>query len=257
MKMFWTIVLAAVVAGCSVDKATEVSIRATDGTNGANGANGTDGQNGTNGTNGVDGKNGHSVVSSYSRASECECETSGSRLDMYIDMDDNLQVSESDVFTNSLVVCDGRNGRDGLDGQNGADGQDGRDGEDGERGATGAQGPQGIQGMVGPQGAPGAPGTNGMPGPMGPQGPQGPQGMQGPAGSSGATIAAYSASSCTLIAGTSTYVKANGSNYKLYTSSSCSSSSAFAEVSQGESYWVGSNKLAVWYETAMRVITFN
>jgi len=192
----------------------------------------------------IDGKNGHSIVSSYNSASELECEGSaGYRLDMFVDLDDSLTASEGDLFSNSLVVCDGRNG---LNGQNGLQGPQGEQGE---------PGPQGLQGLTGPQGTPG---EQGEPGPVGPQGPQGPQGIQGPSGSSGATIVAYSSNSCTKISGTSVYVKPTGSNnFGLYSSSSCSSSSKFAEVSQGESYWVSGNALAIWNDGSLRVITFN
>ena len=192
------------------------------------------------GKDGAPGANGHSIVSVYKSASEVECSSGGSRLDMYLDLDDSLSATDADSYTNSLVVCNGSNGLNGS------------------HGVAGAQGPQGVAGAVGPQGPAGAPGLNGAPGvqgPVGPQGPQGPQGLQGSPGSS-ATIAVYSSSSCTLIAGTSTYVKPNGSNFKMYSNSSCSGSSV-AEVSQGESYWVASNMLAVWASGQLRVITFN
>jgi hypothetical protein len=117
----------------------------------------------------------------------------------------------------------------------------------------------GLQGPVGPAGAIGPQGIPGVAGPVGPIGPQGPQGLPGSSTSgSGATIKSYSGSSCTLITGTSMYVKATGSNnFGLYTSSSCSSSSKEHEVSQGESYWTSSNSLAVHNDGSLRVITFN
>lgn len=197
---------------------------------------------------GKDGKNGHSIVSMYQAASETECSAGGSRLDMYVDTDDTLSATPSDVYTNSVVVCNGLNGLNG------------------QQGVPGVQGPQGIAGEIGPQGppgqngTPGLPGMPGSPGPMGPPGPQGPQGIQGPAGSSGAIIVNYSSNSCTLVANSSptTYTKPTGShNFGLYTSSSCHSSSKFAEVSDGESYWVSNNSLAVWSSNSIRVITFN
>lgn len=186
----------------------------------------------------IDGRNGHSIVSSYNSASELECEgSSGYRLDMFIDLDDSLTASDGDVFSNSLVVCDGRNGLQGAQGE------------------QGEAGPQGLQGLVGPQGEPGA---DGEPGPVGPQGPQGPQGIQGPTGSSGATIVSYSSNSCTKITGTNIYTKPTGSNnFGLYSSSSCSSSGKIAEVSEGESYWVSGSALAIWNDGSLRVITFN
>lgn len=190
------------------------------------------------GANGADGKNGHSIVSQYSNTSELECEgSSGSRLDMYLDNDDSLTVSESDLFQNSLIICNGLNGLNGLNGQ------------------SGEQGPQGIAGSIGPQGTPGA---TGSPGPTGPVGPQGPQGLQGPAGGAGGTIISYTSSSCTAIPGTSYFVKPNGTNFKVYTGSTCHSSTAVAEVDDGSSFWLSANKLAVDFgDTGLRVITFN
>jgi hypothetical protein len=185
---------------------------------------------------GNNGSNGHSIVSVYQEASSLECANSGSRLDMYLDTDDSLTASEGDVYLNSLVVCNGSNGLNGQDG------------------LIGEQGPQGD---IGPQGEAGSDGSPGLPGPTGPVGSQGPQGIQGPAGSSGATIVSYAASSCTLIAGTSDYVKASNTNFNIYSSSSCPNSDKIAEVSQGESYWVSSSALAVWSNGSLRVITFN
>jgi hypothetical protein len=100
--------------------------------------------------------------------------------------------------------------------------------------------------------------ANGLPGEQGPQGIPGLAGEAGADGDSGgaALLRDYSANSCTNIVGTSKYVKRSGSNYKLYSSSSCSSSSAFAEVSQGEAYWVSSASLAVHADSILRVITF-
>lgn len=208
---------------------------------------------GKNGSDGSNGANGHSIVSMYQAASELECEVSGSRLDMYIDTDDNLVANEGDVYSNSLVVCNGANGLQGLAGADGKDGVDGKDGADGAQGVAGEQGPPGADGAVGPQGPAGA---AGVAGPVGPQGPAGPQGIQGPAGAS-ATIVSYYGSSCQLIAGTSMYMKASGSNAAFYTSSSCHSSTKVVEISQGESYWASSNALAVWSGSSLRVITFN
>lgn len=131
----------------------------------------------------------------------------------------------------SLLLCqDGTevyvaDGRDGTDGSNGQDGEDGSNGTDGQ---DGSDGNDGIDGEPGEDGSDGAT----------------------------ATIVDYSAVSCTNIAGTSVYVKKNGSNFKLYTTSTCSSSSAFAEVSQGEAYWAATRVLATWSSSAARVIFF-
>lgn len=218
---------------------------------------------------GTDGSNGHSVVSMYNESSELECQNNGQRLDLYLDLDDSLSVSEGDQYMNSLVTCNGVNGLNGVAGQNGNDGQDGQDGAQGQ---TGEQGPQGLigatgpQGLMGPQGLqgmsglPGMIGPQGVPGnagPVGPQGLQGPQGIQGPAGSSGATITLYAQTSCTKITGSTRYMKVVGQNVQFFSSNSCHSSTKLAEVSQGESFWVSGNILAVYDDSSVRVIIFN
>jgi hypothetical protein len=195
---------------------------------------------GATGAQGLPGANGHSLVSQYVEPSALLCPTGGSELDIFMDTDDSLSVSEEDVFLNSIVACNGSNGLNGSDGLNGTDGG---------QGVPGAQGPQGE---AGPQGTPGA---QGLPGPIGPEGDQGPQGIQGPAGPSGASITVYSSNSCTLIAGTSFYVKSGD----LYTSSSCSSASKVIDMNDSNSsFWVGTRVLALYAgSSTMRVITFN
>ena len=187
----------------------------------------------------VTANDGYSVVSEYSSASSVECETDGTRLDLYLDLDRSLTASSGDRYLNSLVSCNGLNG---LNGENGVDGE---------------SGPQGLQGEVGPEGPQGSPGLQGPTGPMGPSGPQGLVGIPGINGSSGATIVNYTSSSCTLISGTTKYVKVGNNNSSIYTSTSCSGNSKVAEVSQGESYWVSNNALAIHNENSTRVITFN
>lgn len=52
---------------------------------------------------GATGANGHSLVSQSVEASGCECDWSGgTRLDVYLDMDDSLSVTEGDMFQSSL-----------------------------------------------------------------------------------------------------------------------------------------------------------
>lgn len=199
---------------------------------------------------GQDGDDGHSIVTQVQSASSRECLNGGSRLDLYMDKDDNERVSRSDSYLSSIVTCNGANGANGSQGIAGASG------------AIGAVGPQGLIGAVGPSGqsgAVGAQGISGTAGPVGPQGSQGPQGIQGPAGSNnGAVITNYGSNLCTRISGTNSYVKPNGSNnFGLYTTSNCTSSSKFAEVSQGEAYWVSGNSLGTWNDGCLRVITFN
>ena len=121
----------------------------------------------------------------------------------------------------------------------------------------GPQGVQGIPGKDGAQGLQGQQGPQGVPGPVGPAGPQGPQGLPGTQGSSGATIKSYTSNNCTAVTGTGLYIKIGNNNASLYYSSTCSSSSKYAEISQGESYWVSTTHLAVWFDSGVRVLHFN
>ena len=223
MKLFIVLCMIVFLAGCGQSE----TLTLLEGPNGSNGVAGTNGTDGTNGLDGKDGVNGHTLVTQYLEASSLECETSGSRLDIYLDTDDSLSVSEADVYQNSLVDCNGANGLNGQDGLNGEDGE---------------QGPAGLDGEVGPQGE---------------QGESGPQGIPGAPGESGAFILAYTASSCIQIAGTFRFTKANGSTSGIYTSSTCHSSSKEFELGVGDSFWVSSNSLAVKLGTSgIRVITF-
>ncbi len=178
------------------------------------------------GPQGPGGANGHSVVSQYLPAGELECASTGNRLDLYLDLDDSLSVTEGDLYQGSLVACDGLNGANGTDG-------------------VGTPGPQGD---VGPAGSDGV----GTPGPIGPQG------LPGADGASGATITTYASSSCTHIADTVYYAKAGSNNPGIYTGSTCAPSTKAVELGSGESFWVSDNALAVDYGTdGFRVITFN
>jgi hypothetical protein len=71
-----------------------------------------------------------------------------------------------------------------------------------------------------------------------------------------AQIMDYSATSCTQIADTLSYMKKSGSNFGLYTASSCHGSTKFAEISQGESYWASGFVLVTIASAVARVITF-
>lgn len=196
--------------------------------------------------NGANGANGHSIVSQYQAASELECSSGGSRLDMYLDIDDSLSANGADLYTNSLVVCNGMNGLNGS------------------QGVAGSQGPTGVAGGIGPQGPPGLSGNNGAPGspgsagPMGPPGAQGPQGIQGPAGSAGASITVVNVNGCTIIphSSPSVYAKVTGGNYKLYSSNSCGGNS-LEELNEGHSFWVAAKALVVLSSSSLRVINFN
>jgi hypothetical protein len=142
------------------------------------------------------------------------------------------QLSCSD--DSSVVIRDGLNGTDGQDGQ---DGQDGNSCyvEETEVGATITCGESFANIFNGQDGQDGEDGESAV-----------------------ATISNYSANSCTLISGTSSYVKKTGSsNYAFYTTSNCASNSKFAEVSQGEAYWLGPNVLGTHADGSLRVLTFN
>jgi hypothetical protein len=101
-------------------------------------------------------------------------------------------------------------------------------------------------------------GSQGLPGTPGETGDTGPTGETGPAGSdtSSVELTDYTGATCTLIDGTTSYVKKSGSNYKLYTGNTCHSSTSFAEVAQGEAYWVSATSVAIHSSSALRVATF-
>jgi hypothetical protein len=183
----------------------------------------------------INGQNGHSLVSQFSELSQesLECLNGGTSLHIYIDLDDSLSASEGDLYTGSLIAC------------NGANGLNGEQGIPGEVGPIGLAGPQGL------------PGEQGEPGPTGPMGPQGPQGLPGAVGESGsgATITVYSSSLCVAIAGTAFYVQSG----TIYSASSCNSNTKVVELNgSDDTFWVGANKLAVENgSSSLKVITFN
>lgn len=207
---------------------------------------------------GAPGANGHSISSSYNEATGCECENGGTRLDLFLDLDDSLTASEGDLYQGSLIACNGANGLNGQNGLDGTNGTDGQDGQDGAQGIPGEQGPQGEQGAVGPQGPAGADGAQGPVGPQGPQGPQGLQGVPGAAGTPGttATITVYpNSGSCVSISGTAYYTK----NGDIYDNNTCSSSHKVAVLQgSGETFWVSTSALASDNNgNGIRVIKFN
>lgn len=186
------------------------------------------GPQGETGATGATGANGHSLVSQTVAAGEIECATSGNRLDIYLDMDDSLSVSEGDQFQSALIACNGANGLNGADGLAGATGATGATGDTGATGAQGVPGAAGPQGLAGPAGSVGPQGAQGVAGPVGPAGPQGPQGTtgaQGPAGS-GATLQAYTLSSSCQSIGSSFYAKKSGDTALIYTADSNPSDSS-------------------------------
>lgn len=262
MKQFFIGLLLALAVGCS--PAREV-VEVYQGTPGAQGPTGPVGP---------IGPNGHSLVSESVSASGCECDQNGgSRLDIYLDLDDSLSVSEGDLFQSSLVACNGRNGLNGTNGADGAPGLpgvQGPQGEQGPQGLPGEQGPQGVagadgsngadgaQGIAGPAGAVGPQGPQGVAGPVGPAGPQGPQGTagaQGPAGA-GATIQNYNVSSSCLSIGDGLYAKESGSAVKIYSNSSCTTNVAAINNEQ-DSVWITATRLGFKVSGDLRVIKFN
>lgn len=183
---------------------------------------------------GEDGANGHSLVSETTQASGCECdEAGGARLDIYVDLDDSLSVTEGDLWQTSLVACNGANG---------ANGQPGNPGE---------AGPQGIPG---PQGEPGY-GEPGPTGPAGPTGPQGATGAEGPAGS-GATVQNYNLNSSCSSIGDGLYAKESGGAVKIYSNSSCSNLLHILNDEQ-DATWLTSTRLGFNVDGDLRVVTFN
>lgn len=209
---------------------------------GCAGPKGDTGATGPQGDVGAPGANGHSLVSVFNSASALECPNGGSRLDIYLDTDDSLTPSDSDVYESSLIACNGANGLDGA------------------QGVAGAQGPQGD---VGPQGDTGPQGDVGPVGPAGPQGPQGATGAVGPTGS-GATIQnfAMSSSTCTSL-GDSLYAKRSSSSssvIRIYSASNCNSASQVSEIDDGtSSVWLTSTRLGfnTGGGTNLRVIGYN
>lgn len=199
MKKFSVLLIGLLIAACSPDKEVVSIIK---------------------GNPGGPGPNGHSLVSQYNNSSEIECQNGGTRLDIYLDVDDSLTASEGDIYQNSLVACNGGAGPQGIPGESG---------------------PQGI-GLIGPQGPPGT----GTPGPTGPQGP--------PGTGSSATVTALNATTCTLVEGSlpSYYVKSG----TLYEASSCHPSTGVA-LQVGESVWVASKMLVARDSSGLRSINFN
>jgi hypothetical protein len=72
-----------------------------------------------------------------------------------------------------------------------------------------------------------------------------------------ASITNYTGSSCQLISGSSVYVKKSGSNFVLYSSSSCHASGKIYEVSQGEVYAISNNIIGIHATSVLKVLTFN
>lgn len=201
------------------------------------------------GLDGAPGANGHSLVSEYLATEELECSTSGTRLDIYLDMDDSLSVSEGDLYTGSLIACNGAQGAQGVPGEQGPQGvvgPQGLAGVNGEAGAAGAVGPQGAQGDAGPAGPQG---------PSGPQGIQGVQGIQGEAGANATASIMPSSSTCTLITGS--YYMKNNVLYDEDDANLCDGSHDKVNLNDGGTLWLSANKLAVDDGDVLRVITFN
>lgn len=215
---------------------------------------------GSNGKDGTDGKNGHSLVSQYLPATSLECDSSGgSRLDIYIDLDDSLTPSTNDRYQNSVVICNGLNGLNGLDGINGTNGKDGNNGHDGIAGPPGQAGPPGLNGNPGHDGVPGPQGQPGSPGAPGQDGKDGKDGAPGQDGKDAhVNPKNVNSSSCTQIS-SNYYAKVKSNTVEIFSTSSCSSSSkVFILDSSSSTFWLSSSELAVFVDPAgLRVLTYN
>lgn len=206
--------------------------------------------NGTPGAPGRDGANGHSLVSQYMAATELECDSSGgSRLDIYMDLDDSLTPSEGDLYENSLIACNGLNGVNGSDG---SDGSNGINGHDGIAGPPGSSGPPGLDGNPGHDGLPGpsgAPGQNGAPGSDGENGHDGKDAHVTPKNVTG---------NCSNInSGYDALIK--NQTVELYTAGfSCSASKkVFVLTDSASTFWISNTELAVFVSPAgLRVLTY-
>lgn len=238
MKLWWlSIVLLSVLAGCGDSITTVKGLDGAPGAEGAQGPQGEKGDKGDQGEKGDQGPNGHSLSSSSVTLGKgsCECPgTGGSRVDIYLDNDDSLTVTEGDTYQSSLFACNGAKGK------------------------RGRQGEQGPQGNVGPQG------EQGEQGPPGVQGPQGPQGIPGPQGEDGAdagSIASYdlSSGSCKNV-GSGYYAKKSSSNSAaLYSASNCNLLSLQKILGAQDSLWLSASRLGFLDANnglALRVITF-
>lgn len=218
-----------------------------------------------NGKDGRDGVNGHSLVSQYMDATELECDANGgSRLDIYIDMDDSLTASDGDLYMNSLVACNGLNGINGQDGQDGEDGKDGLNGlngHDGIAGPPGSAGPPGLNGNPGRDGLPGPqglPGTPGAPGKDGKDGEDGKDGKDGSNGKDAHVTPKNVGANCTSISSNYDALIKN-QTVEIYTAGySCSSSKkVFVLTDSASTFWLSSTELAIFVSPAgLRILTY-
>lgn len=221
-----------------------------------------------NGRPGQDGANGHSLVSQYMSATELECDgQGGSRLDIYIDMDDSLTSSDGDIYQNSLIACNGRNGLDGAVGATGPQGLPGEDGQDGNNGENGHDGVAGPPGSAGPPGLNGNPGHDGQPGPQGPPGSPGAPGHDGKDGKDGddgddgkdahVTPKNVSGNCSNISSGYDALIK--NQTVELYTAGfSCSSNKkVFVLTDSASTFWLSATELAVFVSPAgLRILTY-
>jgi hypothetical protein len=174
-------------------------------------------------------------------ATELECDSAGgSRLDIYMDLDDSLTPSEGDLYQNSLVACNGLNGTNGIPGL------------DGEVGPPGQSGPPGLDGNPGHDGLPGpsgAPGQDGSPGSNGQKGENGKDAHVSPKNVTGI---------CSNISsGYDALIK--NQTVELYTAGfSCSApKKVYVLTDSASTFWLSSTELAVFVSPAgLRVLTY-
>lgn len=203
--------------------------------------------------NGKDGSNGHSLVSQYMASTELECDgTGGSRLDIYMDLDDSLTPSEGDLYQNSIVVCNGLNGANGTDGTvgtNGTNGHDGIAGPPGSSGPPGLNGNPGHDGVPGPSGAPGTPGAPGSNGSNGTNGHDGQNAHVTPKNVTG-NCAAITTNYDAMIKNNTVEIYTAGKScdapYKVYVLTSAAST-----------FWLSATELAVFVDPAgLRILNY-
>lgn len=175
----------------------------------------------------------------------CAVDTETVRVIKGADGKDGVSCTLSEVEGGVSLSCSDETSFTIYHGQNGQNGENGNDGlscsveqlEGGAEITCGDSSAIVLNGTDGQDGQDGEDGENGSDG-------------------GGVTITSYSGNSCTLIAGSSVYVKKGNNNAGLYTSSSCHSRTKYAEVSQGEAYWVSTNMLATWNGSSIKVLTF-
>lgn len=192
----------------------------------------------------IRGADGHSIVSQFLPATELECASGGTRLDLYVDRDDSLTASDGDSYQGSMIACNGANGLNGENGLPGAQGPQGIPGEFGPPGHDGIAGPPGLNGNPGHDGTPG---SNGEPGPRGEPG-------------HGGGITQHNVAICTMLA-EGFYLRTGSGNENgsvgIYGDAYCTGH--HEQLTDAKStFWLSETTLAIYVDSqTVRVLTFN